>query len=73
MNKIIDLHYNFYANLKSNLEVKDILEYEKITILDGFNKNIELVHRYYQKVYSLETKRVVLSGIRGWQDWHTIS
>lgn len=63
MDKIIHLHYNFYTNLKSNLEVKDILEREKITVLDGFNKNLELVHRYYQKVYSTEAKRVILCGI----------
>lgn len=63
MDKIIHLHYNFYANLMSNLEVRDVLGKEKITILDGFNKNIELVHRYYQKFYSTEAKRIVLCGI----------
>jgi hypothetical protein len=63
MDKIIHLHYNFYTNFKNNLEVKDILEQEKITVLNGFNKNLELVHRYYQKVYSTEANRVVLCGI----------
>jgi hypothetical protein len=63
MDSIIHLHNNFYTKLKSNLDVRDTLEREKIAILDGFNKNIELVRRYYQKVYSTEAKRVVLCGI----------
>ncbi|MDV2885513.1 DUF4918 family protein [Alkalihalophilus pseudofirmus] len=63
MDKIIHLHQNFYTELKNNLELNDILKKKKITVLDGFNKNIKLVHRYYQKVYSTEAKRIVLCGI----------
>lgn len=63
MKRIIDLHCNFYTNLKNNLEVKAILDHEKITILDGFEKNIELVKRYYEEVYSKGTNIIVLCGI----------
>lgn len=63
MDKIIQLHVDFYANLKSNPEVGAILERKGITVLDGFNKNIDIVRRYYQTVYSNEANRIVLCGI----------
>ncbi|MEK4538095.1 hypothetical protein NST21_22570 [Peribacillus sp. FSL K6-1552] len=63
MDKIFQLHLNFYENIRSNLEVSEMLEHENITVLDGFIKNLELVRRYYQTVYSVKAKRVVLCGI----------
>lgn len=41
----------------------ELLEREKITILDGFYNNIKLVQRYYQTFYPTQEKRVVLCGI----------
>lgn len=50
LEKIVQLHFDFYERIISNIEVKDILEREEITVLDGFIKNIELVRRYYRNV-----------------------
>ncbi len=63
MDRIVQLHFDFYESIKSNFEVRDILEQEKITVLNGFNKNIELVRRYYQTFYPDQAKRIVLCGI----------
>ncbi len=46
-----------------NPEIMEILSKEKITIMDGFKKNIDLVHRYYQTFYKIHGKWVVLCGI----------
>jgi hypothetical protein len=62
LDKKVQLHFDFYERISSNIEVKEILEREKITVLDGFIKNIELVHRYYQTFYSTQEKRIVLCG-----------
>jgi Domain of unknown function (DUF4918) len=63
LEKIVQLHFDFYERIISNIEVKDILEREKITVLDGFIKNIELVRRYYRTYYSTHKNRIVLCGI----------
>jgi hypothetical protein len=63
LDKIVQLHFDFYESTKSNFEVREILECEKISILDGFNKNIELVRRYYQTFYPTQAKRIVLCCI----------
>lgn len=63
MDKILNLHTDFYTNLNNNPVVKEILEREKITVLDGFNKNLELVQRYYRTVYRSNASRIVLCGI----------
>ena len=63
MDKVIQLHYDFYNSINRNLEIRKTLEQENITILDGFNKNIELVNRYYQTYYNNHRNRIVLCGI----------
>jgi uracil-DNA glycosylase len=61
--RILQLHYKFYENMQSDLEIRETLEREKITVLDGFHKNYKLVSRYYKTVYSNQKARVVLCGI----------
>jgi hypothetical protein len=61
--RILQLHYKFFENMQSDLEIRETLEREKITVLDGFYKNFELVSRYYKTVYSNQKARVVLCGI----------
>ena len=63
MDKVVQMHHSFYKDLVRNQEVNEILDREKITVLDGFDQNLELVHTYYQKVYAEESNRVVLCGI----------
>ena len=63
MEKIIDLHEDFYKSIQNDLEVKEKLEREKITILYGFIENRELVRLYYQAFYISKTPRIVLCGI----------
>lgn len=63
LEKVVQLHLDFYKTLNNNLDVKKMLEREKINILDGFIKNNKLVKSYYQTLYSLSANRVVLCGI----------
>jgi hypothetical protein len=63
MDRILQLHYKFFENIQSDLEIRELLQSENITVLDGFYKNFELVSRYYKMVYSSEASRIVLCGI----------
>lgn len=63
MDKVIDLHVNFHTKLLKDDVSRELLNQENVTILGGFNENIELVRHYYQTVYAKEGKRVVLCGI----------
>ncbi|RLQ93620.1 uracil-DNA glycosylase family protein [Falsibacillus albus] len=63
MERILELHYNFFEDMQSDLELRETLEREKITVLNGFYKNFKLVKKYYKHVYSNQSERVVLCGI----------
>ena len=63
MEKVVHMHHSFYMDLVRNQEVNEILDREKISVLDGFDQNLDLVCTYYQKVYAEESNRVVLCGI----------
>lgn len=63
MDKVINLHASFHAELLRDDIARELLNQKNIAVLNGFNRNIELVRRYYQTVYSQEAKRVVLCGI----------
>ena len=63
MEKIIDLHVNFYEEIMAEPEVTTIFERENIKVLDGFIQNIDLVRTYYQTFYETGSDRIVLCGI----------
>lgn len=63
MDKIIDLHYDFFEQIKTNYSLMKELEQEGVKILQGFNQNINLVRQFYEKYYSNNVHRIVLCGI----------
>ena len=63
MQDIIELHLNFYNRIFSDLEVREKLKREKISILNGFIENSELVRRYNREFYISKTPRIVFCGI----------
>ncbi|WP_285769540.1 uracil-DNA glycosylase family protein [Peribacillus sp. SI8-4] len=64
MDKIIDLHCDFYEQINTNSSLMKELEQEGVKILQGFNQNIHLVRRFYDKYYSENNgNRIVLCGI----------
>ena len=63
MERIIQLHQDFYGQLNSNIETRHALKQEGITVLEGFANNIELVRDYYQNFYAMKAQRIVLCGI----------
>lgn len=63
MEEIIDLHLNFFKEVETNVTISKFFEEERITILEGFQENVDLVRTFYQKYYSRHAERVVLCGI----------
>src|SRR5690606_22771135 len=61
--RIIQLHQDFYDQMNSNIETRNALKQEGITVLEGFANNIELVREYYQNFYAVKAQRIVLCGI----------
>ncbi|WP_394173992.1 uracil-DNA glycosylase family protein [Guptibacillus hwajinpoensis] len=64
MDKIVDLHLNFYQSLQGEKKwVLDALSEEGISVLTGFIDNVDLVKRFYEACYRSQSSRVVLCGI----------
>lgn len=64
MDKIIDLHLKFFEKICSDTSICKELNDRGISILQGFNQNVDLVKRFYNKHYSNKSNsRIVLCGI----------
>ncbi|MCG7344050.1 DUF4918 family protein [Sporosarcina sp. ACRSL] len=63
MERILQLHEDFYYRLKREKAVINSLSAEGIEILDGFIEQVDLVHRFYKEKYKNDSKRIVLCGI----------
>jgi hypothetical protein len=63
MEEIIDLHLDFFKKAETNVAISKFFKEEKITILEGFHENVDLVRAFYQKYYSKPAARIVLCGI----------
>lgn len=63
MEKIIQLHFDFYGRLEGDRDVWDELERANVSILDGFLKHTELVRQYYRRMYHAEKQRIVFCGM----------
>ncbi|MDR0139214.1 DUF4918 family protein [Metabacillus idriensis] len=63
MEKIIQLHAEFYERVTKDPLISRDLAKENITILDGFYQNVGLVKKYYETMYKLQGERIVLCGI----------
>lgn len=63
MEKIIDLHYDFFREVMNDRMIDAILEKEEVEILEGFIHNIDQVRNFYETVYSKGANRIVLCGI----------
>lgn len=63
LERIIQMHMDFYNRLKDEAHVWKALEQKNIQILDGFQNQIELVRLYYQRMYTSKKQRIVLCGI----------
>ncbi|WP_409305568.1 uracil-DNA glycosylase family protein [Peribacillus sp. SCS-155] len=64
MHAIIDLHMNFYNSLaRENSWIVEELKLEGVSLLTGFVKKVNLVHKFYSAYYKEERERIVLCGI----------
>lgn len=65
MKRIVQMKIDFYdsiTNGKKKWVIKE-LEKQKISILTGFIKNVDLVKDFYESYYSKSNRRIVLCGI----------
>ena len=65
ISSIINRHEKFYNEIISGKNIiKDYLENNNISILEGFIQNVKIVYEFYKKVYCTDKKnRIVFCGI----------
>ncbi|MGG4490927.1 uracil-DNA glycosylase family protein [Metabacillus idriensis] len=63
MERIVQMHADFYEKITKDPSISMELKKENITILDGFHQNLGLVKKYYETMYKLQDERIVLCGI----------